>query len=237
MKFPVSSLKPGAKVMGTTIAELGNRNRPLDMIVYKKDGKDYLLMANTQPRRDEDRDRRVRDGRWHHGQGSTPKPAASASSPITTLKGVEQLDLLDAQRAIVLARRTAARSRCRRWRCRRFRTHPGEERGRSVPRRTFPPNENLNRDADFQLRAVPAHVGLPGICRLRCSLGRGMQQGSRRSSHPARFPGCSGRSDGPAVRHGVSPCRVYQDRSGMAGTVTGVGEGKRRWSIRAACFR
>ena len=25
-------------VMGTTIAELGNRNRPLDMIVYKKDG-------------------------------------------------------------------------------------------------------------------------------------------------------------------------------------------------------
>ena len=32
---------------GTTIAELGNRNRPLDMIVYKKDGKDYILMANS----------------------------------------------------------------------------------------------------------------------------------------------------------------------------------------------
>jgi hypothetical protein len=26
-------------VMGTTIAELGNRNRPLDMIVYQKNGR------------------------------------------------------------------------------------------------------------------------------------------------------------------------------------------------------
>ncbi len=47
VKFPVASLTPGAKVMGTTIAELGNRNRPTDMIVYKKGGKDYLLIANT----------------------------------------------------------------------------------------------------------------------------------------------------------------------------------------------
>ncbi len=33
--------------MGTTIAELGNRNRPLDMIVYQKDGKEFLLMSNN----------------------------------------------------------------------------------------------------------------------------------------------------------------------------------------------
>ena len=32
---------------GKTIAELGNRNKPLDMISYKKEGKDYLLMANS----------------------------------------------------------------------------------------------------------------------------------------------------------------------------------------------
>jgi len=32
---------------GKTVAELGNRNRPLDMIVYQKDGKDYLLLANS----------------------------------------------------------------------------------------------------------------------------------------------------------------------------------------------
>ena len=48
VKFPVAALVPAAKkVMGTTVAELGNRNRPLDMIVYKKDGKDFLLISNN----------------------------------------------------------------------------------------------------------------------------------------------------------------------------------------------
>jgi hypothetical protein len=47
VKIPVSDLKPGARIKGTTIAELGNRNRPLDMIVYQKDGKDFILMANS----------------------------------------------------------------------------------------------------------------------------------------------------------------------------------------------
>jgi hypothetical protein len=47
VKVPVSDLKPGEKVKGTTIAELGNMNRPLDMIVYEKGGKDYILMANS----------------------------------------------------------------------------------------------------------------------------------------------------------------------------------------------
>ncbi len=47
VKFPVSSLKPGETAKGTTVAELGNRNRPLDMIVYKKNGKDFLLMSNS----------------------------------------------------------------------------------------------------------------------------------------------------------------------------------------------
>ncbi len=47
VQFPVKQLEPGAKIKGKTIAELGNRNRPLDMIVYKKGGKDYLLLANS----------------------------------------------------------------------------------------------------------------------------------------------------------------------------------------------
>jgi hypothetical protein len=47
VQVPVTELKPGAKIKGKTIAELGNRNVPLDMIVYQKDGKDYLLMANS----------------------------------------------------------------------------------------------------------------------------------------------------------------------------------------------
>jgi hypothetical protein len=47
VKVPVAQLKPGSHVKGTTIAELGNRNRPLDMVVYRKDDKDYILMANN----------------------------------------------------------------------------------------------------------------------------------------------------------------------------------------------
>ncbi len=47
VKFPVKDLKPGSKLVGTTIAELGNRNRPLDMIVYKKDGGEFVLMSNS----------------------------------------------------------------------------------------------------------------------------------------------------------------------------------------------
>lgn len=47
VKIPLESLVPGEKVMGQTVAELGNRNRPLDMVVYQKDGQDYLLMANN----------------------------------------------------------------------------------------------------------------------------------------------------------------------------------------------
>lgn len=47
VKIPVSELKAGNKVKGTTIAELGNRNKPLDMVAYHKDGHDYILMANS----------------------------------------------------------------------------------------------------------------------------------------------------------------------------------------------
>ena len=105
VKFPVSGLKPGAKVMGTTIAELGNRNRPLDMIVYKKDGKEFILMSNNS--------RGVMkiptDG-FATADGIT-KPVADKAGvsyeTITAMKGVEQLDLLDAANTIVLARTDA----------------------------------------------------------------------------------------------------------------------------------
>jgi hypothetical protein len=44
--IPVDDLQ-GDKIMGKTIAELGNRNNPLDMIIYRKGDQDYLLMANS----------------------------------------------------------------------------------------------------------------------------------------------------------------------------------------------
>jgi hypothetical protein len=47
VRIPLQQLKPGENIKGTTVAELGNHNRPLDMVVYQKDGKDYVLMANN----------------------------------------------------------------------------------------------------------------------------------------------------------------------------------------------
>jgi hypothetical protein len=45
--IPVSELQDKKHVKGRTIAELGGGNMPLDMITYQKDGKDYILIANS----------------------------------------------------------------------------------------------------------------------------------------------------------------------------------------------
>lgn len=45
--FPMEEMKPGEHTKGKTIAELGNRNTPLDIVSYMKNGKSYLLLANS----------------------------------------------------------------------------------------------------------------------------------------------------------------------------------------------
>ena len=45
--FPMAEIVPDGHIVGKTIAELGNRNRPLDMIAYERDGAPFLLMANS----------------------------------------------------------------------------------------------------------------------------------------------------------------------------------------------
>jgi len=47
VKFPVKAISGKEQITGTTVAELGNRNRPLDMIVYKQGSSNWLLMANS----------------------------------------------------------------------------------------------------------------------------------------------------------------------------------------------
>jgi hypothetical protein len=46
VKYPIDSLQSGAKVKGTSVLELGSGNRPIDMFLYKKGGKQYVL-SNT----------------------------------------------------------------------------------------------------------------------------------------------------------------------------------------------
>jgi hypothetical protein len=102
VKIPVSELKPGAKVKGTTVAELGNRNKPLDMVVYEKDGKRYVLMANSS--------RGVMKISTEGIDDVEPitKPVRGGGTAglkyetIKELKNVQQLAKLDAKRALIL---------------------------------------------------------------------------------------------------------------------------------------
>ena len=98
----MSDLKPGNKVKGTTIAELGNGNRPLDMIVYTKGDKHFILMANSS--------RGVMkistDQIERAGTIDSPVPdnekRGITYETIEGWKGVDHLDRLDASHAVVV---------------------------------------------------------------------------------------------------------------------------------------
>jgi hypothetical protein len=103
VKFPISGLDSGKKVRGTTVAELGNQNQPLDMIVYKKDGKDFLLMSNTRRGVMKISTDRIRE---NAGLTEPVKGGGTAGQPFETIKeltGVQQLDRLDDDSAVILA--------------------------------------------------------------------------------------------------------------------------------------
>jgi hypothetical protein len=101
VRFPVSDLKAGAKVMGTTIAELGNGNQPLDMVLYKKDGKEFLLVNNSVRGV-----MKVATEPFGAAEGIKAKVATETGGvpfeKIASMVGVQQLDLLDATHSIVL---------------------------------------------------------------------------------------------------------------------------------------
>lgn len=101
VKIPMSDLKPGAQVKGVTIADLGSGNQPLDMIPYKKDGHEFILIANTS----------FGVVKLHADTLATDKPIDSptvvnvAGAPydkLTTLTNVQHLAQVDASHALVL---------------------------------------------------------------------------------------------------------------------------------------
>jgi hypothetical protein len=105
VKLPVSQLKAGEKVKATTVAELGNMNSPLDMIIYEKNGKDYILMANNN--------RGVMKITTENVAKIKPieQPirgggvAGLTYDKMTNLAGVEHLDRLDKDHALLLVRK------------------------------------------------------------------------------------------------------------------------------------
>ena len=103
VKVPVADLKPGVKVVGTTIAELGNRNNPIDMIVYTKGGKDYILMANSARGV-----MKIPAEGFASAKPIVSKPAGELAGvkyeTVSELKDVMQLDKLDDARALILVK-------------------------------------------------------------------------------------------------------------------------------------
>ena len=100
----VSSLKPGAKVHGKTVAELGNQNQPLDMIVYEKEGKQFLLLSNSSRGV-----MKISTDSLDKQPALTEKVSGTAGlkyDTIDSLKGVQQLDKLGNSNALVLANGT-----------------------------------------------------------------------------------------------------------------------------------
>ncbi len=103
VKFPIGDLKAGAKVRGTTIGEFGAGNRVLDMIVYRKGEQEFLLTANNS--------RGVMKIPTKNFASATPitTPVESETGgvpfeKITSMTGIEQLDKLDDNTSIVIAR-------------------------------------------------------------------------------------------------------------------------------------
>jgi hypothetical protein len=102
VKFPIGNLKDGDKVRGTTIAELGNRNKPLDMVVYQKDGKHFVLMANSTRGM-----MKIKTDDIEKTDGINSKIADKAGLTYDTLndwKGVEQLDRLNETTVAILTK-------------------------------------------------------------------------------------------------------------------------------------
>jgi hypothetical protein len=101
VKIPMRDLKPGAQVKGVTIADLGAGNQPLDMVPYKKDGHDYILIANTS----------FGVVKLHADTLGTDKPIDSptvvnvAGAPydkLTSLTNVQHLAAIDDSNALVV---------------------------------------------------------------------------------------------------------------------------------------
>jgi hypothetical protein len=100
VQIPLSGLKPGAKLKGKTIAELGNHNRPLDMIVYEKGGKNFLLLANSSRGV-----MKISTDQIENAESIATPVSDKKGLPYETIAGwtgIDQLDLFDDKNALVV---------------------------------------------------------------------------------------------------------------------------------------
>jgi hypothetical protein len=100
VSLPVKQLVPDVKIKATTVAELGNRNRPLSMIVYRKGDKDFVLMANSSRGL-----MKIPLAGIEKIEGITERVSDKAGLTYETIEGkagVQKLDALGKDQAVVL---------------------------------------------------------------------------------------------------------------------------------------
>ena len=191
-EVPGRSLKPGAKVRGTTIAELGAGNRPLDMILYKKDGKEFLLMSNNSRGV-----MKIPTADFAHARRRSPRRSTAETAGVA----YETIAAMTGHRAARPARRAALdrhrargrrRSTCRSSPCR---EHPrAARRGAGDARRLRRGLQPIGRHASPRPGFTCTHTR-DGPCVHR---GRRAPQTRRSTRSPIR---ASRRSSGPQIFH------------------------------------
>ena len=102
MEEAIKDIQAGKLVKGTTVAELGNRNRPFDMIVYEQGGKTFLLITNSARGT-----MKISTDKIEENAGITQPvggggTAGQSYETIDSLAGAQQLDKLNDTHAIVL---------------------------------------------------------------------------------------------------------------------------------------
>lgn len=101
VRIPLSEIRKEAeRVKGVTVAELGNRNRPLDMISYSRGGEDYLLLSNSARGV-----MKISTAGLSDNEGLSERISGTAGQSydtIDSLQGTVQMDKLNESHALVL---------------------------------------------------------------------------------------------------------------------------------------
>ncbi|MCA9035485.1 MAG: hypothetical protein KDA91_10150, partial [Planctomycetaceae bacterium] len=104
VRIPVKDLSAaGDKVKATTVAELGNRNQPLDMITYEKNGQEFLLLSNSARGVMKITTAGLRSNKGLTEPVKGGGTAGQSYESVDSFQGVAQMDKLNETSALILA--------------------------------------------------------------------------------------------------------------------------------------
>lgn len=103
VKIPLKELESAAeRIQGTTVAELGNRNQPLDMFSYTKDGANYLLLSNSARGVMKITTSGISDNKGLTSRVEGGGAAGQSYDTVDSMNGVVQMDKLNDTHAVLL---------------------------------------------------------------------------------------------------------------------------------------